>query len=63
MKWFDLVEVIFIADGRSSTAPTELSVVPSLQQSLNGGCYLYCIELFTEVFCHLSPLCAALENA
>jgi hypothetical protein len=34
MKWFDLVEEILVTGGRSSTTPTQLSVVPSLQQSL-----------------------------
>ena len=63
MNWFDLVEEILVAGGRSSTASTRLSVVPSLQQSLYGGYCFYRMKFFTKFFCHFfQGYCAALEK-
>jgi hypothetical protein len=52
LMWFDLVEETFV-----------ISEHPFLQQSLNGGCCLHRLGLFTESFCHLPQPCTALEKA
>ena len=38
-----------------------LQCLSFLQKSFNNGCCLYCIWLFTEFFCNLSPPCATIE--
>ena len=45
MMLFDLEDEIFVDGGRLSTAPIWLSTILSLQQSLKGGCCLYCLGL------------------
>jgi hypothetical protein len=53
----------FVDSARSSSTVLLLFLtIFLLQQPLHSGCCLYWLGLFTDLFCHLLPLCVAFRK-